>query len=712
MRVLIAGGGIGGLATGLALRKLGIEPLILERKAALGEAGAGLGLYPNAMKALQYLGADALIRRVSIDSQTNENRILENDELIIIRQAAKTAALYGDKAYTVHRADLHQALAEQVPADCIRVRARVVAVEQTPSGVVARLDTGEEIEGDVLVGADGLRSNVRTSLFGEREARFTGIVTWRCLIPADRIRPRFRDIHTVWLGDNRHAMLYGVRQDTYCLNAFVPAAEVHAESWGVMGDVAELPGLYPGACDALREILEAVDSALVTPIYFRDPLEVWSKGRAVLLGDAAHPAPPSAGQGAAMALEDALALAHALKRHGRDGIKAAFGDYAARRKERTRRMLIASRFMLRVHNEPDARQREARNTWFKGSNQLDPTNSMTLDWLWNYDPVAVATAPEVPATAGPTPCLLKRPEARHAFDLLRHAITPEERSRQWVGEREGYARFLAEQCPAPADARIEPVDCGDVPGLLVTPAGGDGQGPAVLHLHGGGFDMGSAEGSARLAAHLARAAGGCALTVDYRLAPENPYPAALEDALAAYRWLRRRDPARAIVVSGEGAGGGLAVSLALALREAGEPLPRLLHLVSPFADMTLSGEGLKERAATEPLLDIGTLRNQAAAYIGGTDFRLPLVSPVFGDLTGLPPMLIQAAAGEALLDDARRLAAAAERAGVPVMLDLVEDSVHAFILFDFLPETQEALDRFAAFVAEGMREAVEAAGAV
>jgi len=700
MRVIIAGGGVGGLATALAVRKLGMEALILERKPILGEAGAGLGLYPNAMKALQYLGADALIRRVSIESHKNENRVLETDELILIRQAAQTAALYGDQAYTVHRADLHQTLLQELPLDCVRPDSRVIAVEERASGVAAILDTGEQIEGDVLVGADGLRSNVRASLFGEQEARFTGIVTWRCLIPADRIRPRFRDIHTVWLGDNRHAMLYGVRQDVYCLNAFVPAAEVHAESWSAMGDVSELPGLYPQACDALAEILEAVDTALITPIYFRDPLDEWSKGRATLLGDAAHPAPPSAGQGAAMALEDALVLAHALKRHGREGVEDALADYAARRTVRTRRMLIASRFMLRVHNEPDALQRQARNTWFKGTNQLDPMNAVTLGWLWDYDPVKMAMAPDVPAAAVATPCRLQRPEAQRAFDLWRNALTPEERTQLWVGERKGYARFLAEQCPPPVDAAIEPVLCEDVPGLLVTPTAGVTRNIVVLHLHGGGYCMGSARGSARPAAHLAASVGGRALTIDYRLAPENPFPAALEDALKTYRWLQQRESAAKIVVSGEGAGGGLAVSLALALRQAGEPLPDLLHLVSPFADMTLSSPGLAERADREPLLDIGFLRNQAAAYIGGTDFRLPLVSPVFADLDGLPPMLIQAVAGEAVVNDAVRLAATAGQAGVPAKLELIEDSLHGFMLFDFLPETRTALDQFADFVSQ------------
>ncbi|MEJ0023650.1 MAG: FAD-dependent monooxygenase [Alphaproteobacteria bacterium] len=392
MRVIIAGGGIGGLATAIAVRKLGLEPVVLERKDELGDVGAGLGLYPNAMKAMTWLGADALIRQKSIDNQRVESRILETDELLVNRNSAATARMYGEHAYTVHRADLHMALAREVPPDSVRLDARVVDVTHTPNGVAAHLQNGDSIEGDVLVGADGLRSNVRTCLFGEQEAQFTGIVTWRCLIPADRISDRYQSIQIVWFGDNRHAMIYGVRDNTYCLNAFVPADEVHAESWGVMGDVSKLPGLYPGACAALEDILHAVDSALITPIYFRNPLDEWSKGRATLLGDAAHPAPPSAGQGAAMALEDALVLAHALKRHGRDAIPAALADYADRRKARTRMMLLASRVQLRVHNQPDPVQREARNTWLRGTEQIEP-GIATQSQLWALDPVAHATGP-------------------------------------------------------------------------------------------------------------------------------------------------------------------------------------------------------------------------------------------------------------------------------------------------------------------------------
>jgi len=700
MRVIVAGGGIGGLATALALRKLGIESRVFERKDYSGEVGAGLGLYPNAMKALQYLGCDALIRERSIDSQETDYRVAETDERIVLRHSTKTAQLYGDKAYTAHRADLHQTLNQALPDDFVRLDARIVGFDQTDKSVVARLENGEEIEGDVLVGADGLRSTIRACLFGEERAQYTGVAAWRCLIPASRLSERYRDRHTLWLGDNRHAMLYGVRQDLYCLNAFVPNDETLAESWNVMGNVSDLPGLYPGACEALDAVLRAVDSTLISPIYYRDPLDQWSVGRVTLLGDAGHPAPPSAGQGAAMALEDALAFAHALHRHGRDNIAEALADYEARRKPRTRRMLLSSRVMLRVHNQPDAQQRVARNAWLKGVSQIDPHNTSALGWLWEYDPVAMATAPEPPPVAGAAPNPLERPAARRAFDLLRNALTLDDRSRQWVGEREGYDRFLDEHCPAPADADVIAVDCDGVPALRVTPATGNGSGITVFHLHGGGYIMGSARGSVRLAAQLAESVGGDALTVDYRLAAEHSFPAGLTDAIVAYRWLAKRKAPATIIVSGEDAGAGLALAMAVALRDAGDPLPRGLHLHSPFADLSVSGRNLPANAASEPMRTYDSLRANAGAYIAGTDFKDPLVSPIFADLTGLPPIMIEAAAGEALLDDATRIAEAAEEAGVPVRLELAPDSVNAFMRFDFLPETRDAIERFADFAAE------------
>jgi len=219
----------------------------------------------------------------------------------------------------------------------------------------------------------------------------------------------------------------------------------------------------------------------------------------------------------------------------------------------------------------------------------------------------------------------------------------------------------------------------------------------VLHLHGGGYVMGSAELSAPLAGRLAEAAGGWSLVPDYRLAPEHPFPAALEDALAAYRWLAREYPRAPIIVSGECAGGGLALSLALALRDADQPLPAGIHVVSPFCDLALTAGHPSFAVDSDPWFNRIALVQLAACYLHDADPGQALVSPVRADLSGLPPLLIQAAEPEALFPSAERLADAARDAGVPVTFSPVADSVHSFILFDFLPETDRALALFAAF---------------
>ena len=180
---------------------------------------------------------------------------------------------------------------------------------------------GEELRGDLLVGADGLRSATRKRLIGEREARFTGVVVWRGLIPREKVLQRYDAKIMAWFGPRRHVLLYPLRHDrhpdsVYSLSAFVPATEVNRESWTTSGDLADLHASLADACPALQDLLAQMDEALITGIYFRDPLEAWGTDRVTLLGDAAHPAPPSAGQGAGMALEDAVMLAACLRRAG------------------------------------------------------------------------------------------------------------------------------------------------------------------------------------------------------------------------------------------------------------------------------------------------------------------------------------------------------------------------------------------------------------
>jgi len=285
---------------------------------------------------------------------------------------------------------------------------------------------------------------------------------------------------------------------------------------------------------------------------------------------------------------------------------------------------------------------------------------------------------------------LRRPEARRAFEQWRTAITPQENARGWTGQREGYDRFFAQNFPSPASLHVETLDCDNVRALKV----GSGSVKA-LHLHGGAYVLGSAASSVEFAGRMARALGGAVLVPDYRLAPEHAFPAALEDVIAVYDWLGRQPGSTPVAVTGESSGGGLALALAVAMRNRGKPLPRMLWLVSPFCDLSLGGASISANSGRDPWFSFESLTMFAAAYLQEGDPADPLLSPLHADLQGLPPMLIHAARDELLLDDAVRLAAKAGRAGVNVTLDVVEDSVHAFVLFAALPEAAQALGAFA-----------------
>jgi salicylate hydroxylase len=706
VRVIIAGGGTGGLATAIALRKAGIEPLVLEQAPAFTAIGAGLGLYANAMKALSYLGADAYWRQTAARIDAAEQRGLGDDQVITASSLEPRAAKYGEPYYCGHRADLLASLLTALPPECVRTGSRVVGFEETARDVRVELEGGEEVRGDLLVGADGLRSATRKLLMGERDARFTDVVVWRGLIPREKVPSRYHAKIMSWYGPRRHVLLYPLRpeghpESVYSLSAFVPATEVRRESWTASGDLADLHASLADACPALRDLLALMDAALITGIYFRDPLESWGSDRVTLLGDAAHPAPPSAGQGAGMALEDAVMLAACLQRAGTGNEQAALREYVSRRQARTTRMLESSRVNLRNSQTSDPVQVRARNGYLRGLERLSPAGPPMQEWLLAHDPVDAAR--QSPAEFEQNLVVpgnpMRRPESRRAFDLWRTALTAEHRAAGWLGERQGYAEFVRGKLhPASERAPAASVSCDGTPALRVGQPARD-TAPVVLHLHGGGYVLGSAELSAPLAGRLAEAVGGWSLVPDYRLAPEHPFPAALDDALAAYRWLAREYPRAPILVSGECAGGGLALSLALALRDAGGPparMPAGIHVVSPFCDLALAA-GQLGPAGTDPWFNRIALIQLGACYIQDTDPAEALVSPLRGDLSGLPPLLIQAAEPEALFPSAQRLAGQSRSAGVPVTFSPVADSVHSFILFDFLPEAGRALAEFAAF---------------
>jgi acetyl esterase/lipase len=251
----------------------------------------------------------------------------------------------------------------------------------------------------------------------------------------------------------------------------------------------------------------------------------------------------------------------------------------------------------------------------------------------------------------------------------------------------------------PTDVTYECVSAGGVPAMWCKPIGARTD-RVVLYLHGGGFAVGSMHSHRKLAGHIAKAAGCLALVTDYRLAPEHPFPAGLEDNVAAYRWLLDQGiAASAIAVCGDSAGGNLSLTTTLKEREEDLPLPGAIAVMSPFCDLAVTGDTMRTRAEFDTLVNYEIASGMGAMLLGEGDRNVPLVNPLLADLTGFPPLHIEVGDHECLLADSEHLAAHAEKAGVQVTLSVVPEMQHVFpILAGRCPEADEAVARIAAHI--------------
>jgi acetyl esterase/lipase len=272
-----------------------------------------------------------------------------------------------------------------------------------------------------------------------------------------------------------------------------------------------------------------------------------------------------------------------------------------------------------------------------------------------------------------------------------------------VGEQRAIFEQLMASTPVPGDVTTSTVTLGGVPVINVEIQGADSD-AVIFYLHGGAYAIGTAASSVGLASELARRAGTKLVTVDYRLAPEHPYPAALDDAVAAYAGLLESGvPPSRIAIAGESAGGGLAAATLVALRDMGLGLPVAGALMSPWTDLTLSGTSLSTKADVDPALTPGGLARRVEDYAADEDRSNGRISPVFADLTGLPPLLVQAGSHEILLDDAIRFAARAAADDVAITLEITPGVPHVFQGFAaILDEGASALNRAAAFLTAGL----------
>ncbi|WP_405493754.1 alpha/beta hydrolase [Nocardia sp. NBC_00511] len=267
--------------------------------------------------------------------------------------------------------------------------------------------------------------------------------------------------------------------------------------------------------------------------------------------------------------------------------------------------------------------------------------------------------------------------------------------------RAGFEAFMAGM-RVPDGIRTRDCELGGRPAVIVEPTGTPRAG-RILYFHGGSFMMGSPTTAMSLTANLVARTGVPAISLDYRLAPEHPFPAGLDDTLAAYRaLLDSGESPSSIVLAGDSAGGGLSVSTCLAARDAGLPLPAAIVAFSPGLDMTRTGESVTTKREADPLFNIDTMHRTGAMYLAGQDPNQPLISPaVCADLKGFPPMLIQVGTNEMLMDDSTRLAVRAREAGVDIILDVTADVPHVFQAFaGVLDEADQALDRAALFLSQ------------
>ena len=289
------------------------------------------------------------------------------------------------------------------------------------------------------------------------------------------------------------------------------------------------------------------------------------------------------------------------------------------------------------------------------------------------------------------------PSAQHELVVQMLAAQPRNPDATVAEMRAGITQ-LAQLFPLAADVRAERVDAGGVPAEWVSvPQSRDDR--VMLYLHGGGYVLGSPASHRELASRIARATQARLLVLDYRLAPEHPFPAAADDALASYRWLLATGvPATQIVIAGDSAGGGLALSTLTAVRDAGQPLPVAGVCLSPWVELEITDAAIKANAVYDPMVDADGLEKMGRLYAAG-NLRHPRAAPLYADYNGLPPLLILVGTRELLLQDARRVAAKARAAGVDVKLEEWEGLIHVWPLFGpEMPEGQQAVARIGEFV--------------
>lgn len=388
-RALIAGGGIAGTAAALALARAGWGVTLCEEAPAPGEVGAGLQMSPNATKVLQWLGVlDAVAAKAFRPEAASMRNGRTGARIFRIPLADRAEARWGAPYLHVHRADLLAALSDAAVAAGADIRggSPVARFVVRPEGPALRLGGGEILEGELALGADGIRSALRGQINGPEDPKFSGQIAWRGVVPSSRLpQGLVAPEATVWAGEGRHLVTYFLRGGTLVNFVAVEERAVWtAEGWSAQGDPEELRHAFTGWHRDVTGLLEYVETTFLWGLFGRPAQVRWTEGPVALIGDAAHPMLPFLAQGAAMALEDVAVLVRALQAH--DTIPEALLEYEERRWPRVTRVQERSRDNGQVfHRRPSAGLLGHWGLVSAASSLFPGLAARQLDWLYGHD---------------------------------------------------------------------------------------------------------------------------------------------------------------------------------------------------------------------------------------------------------------------------------------------------------------------------------------
>ena len=386
MRVAIAGAGIGGMTLAALLARTGHEVVLIEKASAFGEVGAGIQLSSNATRVLSVLGLDDELARIGTVPERVVLRRWKDDAVLLARpQGSLLVERYGHPYYNVYRPDLVDVLASVLGEVDTHFDTEVVGARQVVDGAALDLSDGSSMEADVVVGADGIHSAVRSAVFGRSESRFSRSVAYRALIPRSAV-PDLPVEVTNRLGPGQHLVSYFVGEGQRFLNlvCVVPESTWDVEGWNEPASADELRSHFAEWSPELVELLGLVDDPVFKwALHDRPPMERWVDGRIALLGDACHAMLPFMAQGAAQAIEDAAVLARLLDRHGPAEVPAALDAYTRIRPPRAARLQELSLRNATMYHLPDGPEQQGRDELFAAAAQVPDHDP--FEWLYGHD---------------------------------------------------------------------------------------------------------------------------------------------------------------------------------------------------------------------------------------------------------------------------------------------------------------------------------------